>query len=985
MLERASSGEAQAAGDLAAAVCVLMKGLAPFVLVLEDMHETGANLREVSAQLAAAVQRTRGLALITTDREPPSPPFVASQLEPLSPEELTALLNDEAGGSLPADASGFVLERAAGNPLYALEYLRLLTRRGHLWSDGRTWRWRRPELEVMPGSVEALVEQRLRQARDGDDDRVLLGAVALLGDRASLDLVAATCGLSTPAAARSAARLSAAGVLISEGDSIGFATAVYSDVSRRSLSEAEQRELAGRAVGALAPQPLAAARLVKVAGLRDERALDVLEAAAAASADPLTAARWRADASRLATGERRARLALAAAQVLQHHDLNETRRLLEVAVEHPATEAEAFRFHVQLLALNGRQAEADELAMRMPSGLRERVPPAALLLSSRHVAGDPLGAWRVWEEHAELRELASPEVWRAAAGAALATGRVAEAGELVERGLIGSDDPAMRAEFLSLKALMAYHAGDAAAAVAHIGEALALLQALDAPRLRATALLNKAAFLRASGDYQAMGECLEESLAIRQDGGDGRAYAFAKAGLAGLRTEQGRYEVAEDLLTDAIATLELYGPSRYLTAARSIAAALGSAQGTPLARLTGLRQAELAVAEARQAGNARLLREILIDAALAHAYDGRSERALELVAESRSLAEAAGASPADAYRELWAEGLAYRGLDRLPEAEEVLERGLALARATEGAVDTNKVGLHLAHARTDLAAARAHHAWFVERGLGHGAALAESLFPELGGSGAAGGSSSGRAEAVDQELTLEVLGPMRLTRSSGSMSLGGPAGFGRSEGVRGQKRQLLLAALLEARVGGREGVSKLELLDLLYPGEDETSAGGSLKALVHVLRKAYGNGLVLSTTEGYALGGCGSDLERFLMNQEGALWRGHYLGGLDTDGSVRAAAYQVLADVAERLLKVDPREAARLTSLLYEGEPYRLDYLALHLQALLEAGDHGVAERRYLAARSEITELGAELPSRWQDFLADEGLHRPAHSGSLPA
>ena len=128
---------------------------------------------------------------------------------------------------------------------------------------------------------------------------------------------------------------------------------------------------------------------------------------------------------------------------------------------------------------------------------------------------------------------------------------------------------------------------------------------------------------------------------------------------------------------------------------------------------------------------------------------------------------------------------------------------------------------------------------------------------------------------------------------------------------------------------------------------------------------------MLTTPDGYALGNCDSDVERFLAAPEAALWRGPYLDGLEFDGSVRDSIYLALARYARDLLPSDPRGASRLARILIEAEPYRTDYLATGLEAYRAAGNHRSLERLYQAARARLAELGETLPRRWQLFLTD--------------
>ncbi len=918
-LERLAAGESLPTADAVAALTSRLKSLAPFVLHIEDAHEADSSDADALLELAEGVRRARGAALLVTSRTEPASAFVTSVVEPLDIEASRALLESEASGPMPEEAVAWIHGRAAGNPLYTLEYFRYLARLGHLWNDGRTWRWRAPASELMPVTVEALVEQRLRQAYGGAEEagaptaetaldvRAVLQARAFLGAEAGTALLARVADVTEAEVASAQSRLRQARVLAGVNGE-GFAHPLFREVTLRTFDPLAKREFARRAIAALADEPLRAAAFVEAAELPAGDALKTLVAAAVAATEPLAAARLRAAATRLTHGAERASLALAAANVLHNHDVVEAQRLLEIAVEHPDSRADALLNLTHLLAMRGRQREADDLADRLTASAYPGMPPAALKLSSRSMAADHRGAWEVWEANPELSTSDSPELLRAACGSALATGRMAAAAELIDRLESVADDPSTRVEVLLKRALLRYHSGDPQGADSAMTELFTLLETFDSPRMRAVALLNRALFLRLAGRYEEMGECLDESLRIRQGGGDGKAYATAMVGLADLRMDQGRFDQADDLLTEALGTLEIYGPSRQLTVARTYACKLGIAQGTALSRLAALRQIERALAEARREENPRLLREVLVDAALAHASGGDASLALSFADESAGLADGAGNSPVDGYREAWARGLAQQALGQTAEAEESYARAFEVASAIEGAIEMHKIGLQLARLRGDLADAKTRYAWFRERGLEHGAMLATRLFPELaeevrGRETRATGAARPR---------LNVLGPIQFD----------PVGSGGDAApVKGEKRQLLLAALLEARVSGRHGLTKLDLFDLLYPGQDESKAGVSLRQLVLMLRRDLGANLVHSSSDGYALGDCDSDLDRFLERPTSITWRGHYLGGLSLDGQVRDTLHAVLARHVLDIAPEDPHEAARLGLILHEAEP----------------------------------------------------------------
>jgi tetratricopeptide (TPR) repeat protein len=927
--------------DMAAALGAALSACAPVILHVEDLHECDADRRSLVIHIGRAVHRTKGVGIVVTSRETTPEPFTPHRLEPLDPDASQRLLVSEAGFELPDEAVAWISRRAAGNPLYTLEYFRYLSRLGHLWNDGTSWRWRPPRDGVIPTSVEALVGQRLLQAQADPVDGKVLAALAYVGSDAPDSLVAAVTDQPAHDLRERVGRLGQAGVLHGRE----FAHPLFRELSAKAATHTAVRDMARRAIAALGADGSAAARFVADAHLPDAQALALLEAAAATTTDTVRAARLLAEATSYATGPTLTRLALQSAVVLQNNDLPEAIRIIALANAQGEPSSELSRLRVHLLARDGRQEEADELAQALGEGL---VPGGhvALRLTSRNVAGDHAAAWRIWVEHPELHSAPNAELLRAATASALAVGQMHEAAKLIELGLATLEAPQLRAELLSLQALMAFHSGDAARADEVIRSVLDILEPLQAPRLRATALLNRAAFLKELGEFTAMGECLEECLTIRREAGDGKAYAFAQAALAELRLEQGRYDEAGDQLMEAIATLELYGPSRFLINARSMASALGLARGTPLGNLGALHNAEQALAAARESGNPRVVRELLFDASLANTATANAGRGLELALESTALAQAAGDSPVDNYRALWAQALAVYALGTHDEAVALMRAAYEKASQVEGAIDAHKIGLALAGLRGDREAVRTHAAWFAERGLLNGVAIAGRLTEH----------EAQEQSAPASRTRLDVLGQMQVTA-------------GRTVGVKGEKRRRLLALLLEARVAGRGGVAKLALLDELYPDQDELSAAASLKVLVHGVRQSLGTDLVVTTAEGYALGDCATDVEEYLEAPDPGLWRGQYLDGAELDVQVRDSLYLALSRQAVDLTGHDPAEAMRLGRILVESEPYDLEFLAVCLRAMRAAGQHRSLDRQYQAARGRLAELGEELPPRWQEFL----------------
>ncbi|MCL6525583.1 MAG: hypothetical protein K6T57_01755 [Thermaceae bacterium] len=951
-LARLKQGERLENEKAASALSALLGGLTPVILCLEDLHEASSEQLAGVVQLATMTRRTKGVALLVTSRIPPPEPFEALRLEPLDSGASRALLEGAVSASLPPAAAEWIYVQAQGNPLFTLEYLRHLARMGFLWNDGQCWRWRSPPAGLVPLTIEALIERQLLEVSASETARRALEARAILPLEAPAELWAKVAGLSLDELASAQGELERHHLLRAGK----FIHPLFCEVRRKTLRPERKQALARRALEALRDDPIAAAAYLEEAGLTPAQALELLQRAAETAfqaKDEVRAARLLAQAVPYA-GEGAGALALRAAQLLQYHDLPEALRLVEVALHSPFATPETLRLYVHWLARQGRPPDLPTLLSGLPEALRATVEPHSLELTMLHQAGDHRGALAVWEAHPELHPAPSPEALRAIAASALALGRMEQVQTLLTQAQTVPLTPEQEAEFSSIQALVHYHQGDYAAAEATIARTLSLLEGLEAPRLRATALVNRAAFLRMLGHYPQMNACLEEALHIRRQAGELKAYAFALAALAELLVEQGRYTEAEEGLGEAIAALELYGPSRFLINAHSMASLLYGAQDTPLARLLALKHAGRALSYARETGNPRVVREILFDASLAQTRAGHAHRGLELAQEALGLAEAAGNSPHDNFRTLWALGLALEGLGQPAQAIEALQEALAAAQQLGVPLDEHKLGLELDRLTGNLEGARRRLRWFEERGLRNGAHLARCYFPAL--------NQQPPADAAPSQARprLEVLGPLQRTLGE------------QGEAIRGQKRKELLAALLETRLAGRSEMSKLELLDHLYPGEDEERAASSLKELIHTVRTNLGALMVTTTPSGYALGAeVRSDLEEFLRTGETRLWRGVYLGGLASlHETVRESAYLALHTRAQALLEADPKEAARLGRILLEADPYDLEALRLTLGALRRSGNHKSLGRLYEEARGWMLEVGQTLPERWPEFLA---------------
>jgi class 3 adenylate cyclase/tetratricopeptide (TPR) repeat protein len=143
----------------------------PLVGVIEDLHWADPALIGFLQHLARTSTGVDLLVVATArtqlhERHPGwdagLPAATTITLPPLSDQETARLVAAMLGQPvLPADVQTLLLERAEGNPLYAEEFVRLLTDRGLLVSDGRTVRLAADAEITVPETLQALIAARL--------------------------------------------------------------------------------------------------------------------------------------------------------------------------------------------------------------------------------------------------------------------------------------------------------------------------------------------------------------------------------------------------------------------------------------------------------------------------------------------------------------------------------------------------------------------------------------------------------------------------------------------------------------------------------------------------------------------------------------------------------------------------------------------------------------------------------------------------------
>lgn len=948
-LARRDPVEAAGARDALAAT---LAAAAPFVLHLEDVHEADEARLEFIRGLARSVQRSKGVGLIVTSRVEPPEPFLSIRLEPLSEEAAADLVQKEMAAPLPRESLAWIYRKAQGNPLFTREYLRFVTQQGYLWNDGKSWHWRKPEHDNMPGTVEALIEHLVDGVQAGSLQRYVLESKALLSHDVSADVWQKVARVDPEDLRTELEGLSRRGLF--RGDD--FAHPLFREVTLKKMAPDRRRDLSRRAINALVTVPTQAAMFVDEARLAPDVALDLLKSAAqqAQRTNKVQAAGFLAQAVDHAVGAEKSRLALEAARTLASADRLEAMRLLQAAHEADPGDVEITYLLASLHADLGRSKEVEELLELLPHDEKTQLNWFKRLIGFRFSLHDYRSVLEIFEQQPRLRNDLEPALAYHIGFSQVIAGNYEDAEAIARRALAGADisnvPPIARAQLLSVCGLARHYQGDNVGAEPLFDEAVAAARASGVLDYLAATLHNRATLYESTNREAAMLADVEEALRLYAEVGASRYHASTRVLQARILHEMGRYEEAEEGFQQSRDMLARADQSDFLVTCEAQLSGLyldwQLSYAVPLAQ----KHAQLALQIARPIGGRKLCLA-LYHASLVESRQGHAARGLELAQECLALAAQFQAEPS--YQALFAKGIALEGLGNTEEALAHYQEAEKLASGSDWQVYGEKIGLEIDRLMDDVESARERMQRFEERGLMNGVNLAKRYFPALA-------DAPVPLQRVDENRPrLEVLGAMQLSHTR------------QTAPMRGRKRQAFLARLLESRIAARNEVGRLELLDSVYPDNDEAKALNSLKQLVHALRLEWGESTILTTAAGYALGAVESDAELFFATGDTALWRGGYLAGLESPAheTVAESLYELLYHRATDLLQTEPKEVARVARFLLEYDPYNTDFLALNVQALRETGDHGTLVRLYDSARKRFEEVGEALPDHWTSFL----------------
>ncbi len=943
-LERLAKNEAVETAGVLHALGATLSGLAPFVLHLEDIHEADPERTAFIENLAKVVLRLKGVGLVITSRKEPTEPFVVLKLEPLSREETDRLLETELKAKLPQEALSFIHTKAAGNPLYTLEYLRYLTKQGFLWNDGKSWHWRKPLAEAMPTTVEALIEQLLAQAKTETLQRYVLETKAFLPLNTNDAVWAKVARVDEQALESAVTELSQQGIF-KERD---FAHPLFREVTLKTLSSERKQNLARRALTLFQNKAEEAVLFIEDAKLEPVKALELLEKIIGIfemTGKNLEASRCLEQATNYANGEARGHLALRAARLAYQAGDARSLMLARQAVDYLGENTATLHALVEAHALRGERGEVHAILKRFTNELDND-----WLIRQFFTLGAFDDIAQLYTATLEVEALNEHSLY-CLAYVLMDRGDLTQALELADHRLqrqgLSVDS---KAELLDIRASVFHYQGEYQEADVLFSEVIELYRKL--PTLWdgvANGLRNRALNRLQMGLYQEVLPDFLESLGLYGERGARVFYAQTLVMMSDVYLELADYDKALDVLTESITVFEHIQLQPFYVHALANLAVLYVEHPTSFSWVLAPKYAQQALVLSKELKSKMYSAMTYLAGSRVNLFIGNFTLAQNYANEALEEAEAAGLMELTINAHT-ARALALEKLGREHDALEILQSNLQTATKHGSLLEANKIGLELDRLNHDIESARKRMQWFGARGLMNGVNIAKRLFPEL--------AESQNITVIESQLRLEVLGSLQVTDKTATS-------------VRGRKRQELLALLLEARISGRSEVSRLTLLDTLYPDEDEFKAGSSLKNVVYSLRETFGESFITTTNTGYALGSCTSDAEQFLQRGDTSLWRGLYLDGLELaeESSVRDSLYELLHEKSKPLLEPDPQEVARVGHILVEAEPYNTEYLKRYLAALRLSKNHNKLNRHYQEARERLLEVSETLPETWQSFL----------------
>jgi tetratricopeptide (TPR) repeat protein len=737
-----------------------------------------------------------------------------------------------------------------------------------------------------------------------------------------------------------------------------FAHPLYQEITFKYILKTRLTELARTAIKVLQDTPEKTYQLIKIANLEPTEALSILTSAALrleTRGDIAAAAHIRVQALDYATGETRNELSLKAAQGLsKSSDIQQVFALLEeLALSlNPTVKNKALELMAKCHAGAGQRAAMYVAIERLPKEYRDGAAWFAKYIDILFDGGDLDTVIKHWEQHPEHHGKSQGLTIYHVGYAQIEQGNLEVAQTLattfLKRPNLSQED---QIHGLDILAMIAFYQGEYQQADLLFTQELNINNRQNIGEY-SNCLRNRAVNRLQLGQYEQSLPDFEQSIRLDFERGMPVICAQTKVMMNVVYLETGRFEQAEQVLLEALEVLKPVPAQAFLVYGLVGLALLylrwQLAHGTLLAQ----KYASESLQIAQRLETPVLQANAYLCCSEVQTRTGNPSLGLEYAEQSLMFSKQIGFSESIMSAHLVRASVLHE-LGRKPEALKDLQAAQSICLQTGLVLELQKTLLEIDRVNNDPLGARQRLEWFESNGFVMAANTARKYFPDLE-------LKTTTILETQETSRLLVLGNVQVAVN------------GQIQTIRGNKRQELLALLLEARIAGRNEINRLELLDSLYPNDPEDRASSSLKQLIHGIRSSLQPSIIETTTNGYALGNLSSDAEEFLSTNDSKLWRGTYLDGITPEHgfeSVRESLNLALFNAIKSQLKTTPKEAARASRILLQMNPYDLEILRLCVLAFKACENYKTLGRVYTDARERFSDLGETLPERWQDFL----------------
>jgi tetratricopeptide (TPR) repeat protein len=749
-LQRGQTLDAQTLGDT---LVVILSALAPFILVLEDLHDANPERLELILNIAKAIPRTRGLALIVSSRAALPTPFHSYRLEALDRSEADALLEDQAKGALPPEAKDWVYAKAQGHALFTLEFWRYLLRLGAFWSDGTRWKWRQPDDGFIPSSIEALILDVL-DSRITVQSRQVLEVKALLEQAGVLEpeVWAQVAKVNLEELSSSISELQKLGIL----QDSHFAHPLFREILTREIPQERLKAYRLSAVRALEKNsPEQAAMFLSAETTNAVALLKAAQSCAEARGDKIAAQNWLARAVTFLNEPERSKQALEAARAMVGFNLAQAEKLAAIAATTTNPAPEALVFYAEVLARLGRSEQAQSLLEAQTGMDLNQFQTKILILQ---LQGHSEKVMQLWNAHLELQPLVDTYTLSHICFSLMRLSRLNDAQDVLELMLARNDQDFKSLYYLhNSQMILAGARSDYPKIFEASQQAIKFAGLYGQPSLKLQSLRNHAVMCRNRGYFVQAREALDQALELSLQIGDIRRYATLQDSLASIFFDEGRFEEAEILYQEVQKMYTHYDlrPSscdNHLDQA-NLYLDWQPTSGVPLA----LRHARAGLKLAREMQVIYFLTRALALAARAEALNRNASQALVLAQELQALAQQ---HPNEKDRSLLTLGFALEANGCCQNALEAFLESEAEYNHNQLPANANRAGLEADRMRHDLQSAEKRHVWFVVQGLLGDARVALRYFPEIN----AAQTVTSPVSEPSSNLRLNVLGMAQLER-----------------------------------------------------------------------------------------------------------------------------------------------------------------------------------------------------------------------------